>query len=69
MPVQRAPPAAVGAALLLERKSSAFNAGSSATNRTHTGRIRRCCLTFTRPAELFLTALAAGLGSAKDHQS
>jgi len=51
--VQRATPAAVGAALLLERKSSAFNAGSSATKRTHAGRIRRCCLKATAPAEPF----------------
>jgi hypothetical protein len=41
--VQRAPLAAVWAALLLERKSSAFNAGSSGTKRTHAGRMRRWC--------------------------
>ena len=39
--IQRATSAAVGAALLLERKSSVCNAGSSRTNRTQEGRIRR----------------------------
>jgi hypothetical protein len=39
--VQRAALAAVGAALLLERKSSFFNAGSSRTNRTQEGGMRR----------------------------
>jgi hypothetical protein len=39
--VQRAALAAVGAALLLERKSSLFNAGSSRTNRTQEGGMRR----------------------------
>lgn len=39
--IQRATLAAVGAALLLERKSSVFNAGSSRTNRVQEGRIVR----------------------------
>jgi hypothetical protein len=68
VPVQRAASAAVRAALLLERKSSACNAGSSATNRTHTGRIPPLLPEPDRPAERFLTALAARLGSAGDHK-
>ena len=57
MAIQRPAHVAVGAALLLERKSSAFNAGSSATKRMHAGGIRPYCPKWSPQAELFPTAL------------
>jgi hypothetical protein len=51
--IQRAGPAAVGAALPLERKSSDCNAGSSRTNRTQDGNIRDLSPAARRRPSLF----------------
>ena len=67
--VQRAAPAAVGAALPLERKSTTSRAARSATKRMQFADM--ACLrarTTSHPPSLFFTAPAAGLGSRPVHQ-